>query len=87
MEGHLLQIKRNVVTNINFQEEQKNIDKEYLQVVFKDDISYLDLETRSYALSDIWNMLNQRPQMSNTGKWFFLRAPFFTYLDTFQTVL
>ena len=66
MEGYLLKSKRNVETIVIFQEEENNIDKEHLQ--FKDARSSLDMETRSYALFDIWNILNQRPQIKNTGK-------------------
>ena len=80
MEGHLLQLKRNVETIVNFQEEEKNIDKENLQVPFKDVLSFLDLETRGYALSDIQDMLNQRLQINNTSKRFFLSAPQIVYL-------
>ena len=53
MEGYSLQFKRNVESIVNFQEDEKNNDKEHLQVAFKDFLSSLDLETRSYALSDI----------------------------------
>ena len=80
MEGHLLQFKRNVETIVNFQEEEKNIDKEHLQVPFKDVLSFLDLETRGYALSDIQDMLNQRLQINNTSKRFFLSALLTVYL-------
>ena len=66
MEGYLLKSKRNVETIVIFQKEENNIDKEHLQ--FKDARSSLDMETRSYALFDIWNILNQRPQIKNTGK-------------------
>ena len=68
MEGYLLQFKRNVETIVNFQKEEKNIDKGHLQVAFKGVLSSLDLETRGYALFDIRDMLNQRLQINNTGK-------------------
>ena len=48
MEGYLLQFKRNVETIVNFQEEEKNIDKEHLQVAFKGVVSSMDLKTRGY---------------------------------------
>lgn len=35
------------------------------------------------CLSDIGDMLNQRLQINNTGKRFFLSAPSFTYVDAF----